>query len=218
MLQDHPSQLDSSGSNGQIQQAHHAEHFPSPCTTFAGPTVTVDDTAVDSSPPPSKGHPLRLPKSFLTHRNNTRSAEIPRQTIMKALASRPPGSSSTGGPLAASLTGLLSGTEEDSDQKPCNLSSEQLSIALATLQSIATTDRPLPSGRLPLQSPCFFHQRFDDAVNIDKVLQDVADDEWLSHSRLMQTATGVREVSKQLQRRPIKRAVRNIMVVTRARD
>ncbi|KAF1986871.1 ATP-NAD kinase [Aulographum hederae CBS 113979] len=40
----------------------------------------------------------------------------------------------------------------------------------------------------------------------------------MSHSRLMQTATSVREVSKQLQRRPIKRAVRNVMIVTKARD
>ena len=40
----------------------------------------------------------------------------------------------------------------------------------------------------------------------------------MSHSRLMQTATGVREVSRQLQRRPIKRAVRNVMIVTKARD
>lgn len=69
-----------------------------------------------------------------------------------------------------------------------------------------------------LQSPCYFHQRFDDAVNITKVLEEIADDEWLSHSRLVQTATGVREVSKQLQRRPIKRAVRNVMIVTKARD
>ncbi|KAH7163294.1 ATP-NAD kinase-like domain-containing protein [Dactylonectria estremocensis] len=40
----------------------------------------------------------------------------------------------------------------------------------------------------------------------------------MSHSRLVATATGVREVSKQLQRRPVKRAVRNIMIVTKARD
>ena len=40
----------------------------------------------------------------------------------------------------------------------------------------------------------------------------------MSHSRLVQTATGVREVSKQLQRRPLKRAVRNVMIVTKARD
>jgi NAD+ kinase len=34
----------------------------------------------------------------------------------------------------------------------------------------------------------------------------------------VQTATGVREVSKLLQRRPLKRAVRNVMIVTKARD
>lgn len=69
-----------------------------------------------------------------------------------------------------------------------------------------------------VQSPCFFHQRFDDAVNIDKVLEEIADDECMSHSRLMQTATGVKEVSKLLQRRPIKRAVRNVLIVTKAKD
>lgn len=34
----------------------------------------------------------------------------------------------------------------------------------------------------------------------------------------MQTATGVREVSKQLQRKPLKRAVKSVMIVTKARD
>ena len=69
------------------------------------------------------------------------------------------------------------------------------------------------------QSPCFFHQRFDDAVNIERVLEEIsAEDDGMSHSRLMQTATGVREISKQLQRRPIKRAVRTIMIITKARD
>ena len=71
-----------------------------------------------------------------------------------------------------------------------------------------------------LHTPCFFHQRFEDAVNVDRVLEEVAaeGDENMSTSRLMQTATSVREISKQLQRRPIKRAVRNIMIVTKARD
>ncbi|EPE09449.1 atp-nad kinase [Ophiostoma piceae UAMH 11346] len=69
-----------------------------------------------------------------------------------------------------------------------------------------------------LKSPCYYHQRFDDAVDIDKVLEEIKNDEYMSHSRLVQTATGVREVSKQLQRRPIRRAVRNIMIVTKARD
>ncbi|KAH6898821.1 NAD kinase associated with ferric reductase [Thelonectria olida] len=67
-------------------------------------------------------------------------------------------------------------------------------------------------------SPCFYHERFADAVDIDKVLEEIKNDNCMSHSRLVATATGVREVSKQLQRRPIRRAVRNIMIVTKARD
>ncbi|KAF2140481.1 uncharacterized protein K452DRAFT_327363 [Aplosporella prunicola CBS 121167] len=69
-----------------------------------------------------------------------------------------------------------------------------------------------------LASPCFYHKKFDAAVNIDKVLEEIRDNEGMSHSRLVQTATGVREVSKQLQRRPMKIAVKNIMIVTKARD
>lgn len=86
--------------------------------------------------------------------------------------------------------------------------------ALPTSQTPITALPALPA----LQSPCFYHQRFDGIVDIDKVLEEIKNDEWMSHSRLVQTATGVREVSKQLQRRPIKRAVRNVMIVTKARD
>ncbi|KAF1967862.1 ATP-NAD kinase [Bimuria novae-zelandiae CBS 107.79] len=76
----------------------------------------------------------------------------------------------------------------------------------------------LSSKMAALASPCFFHKKFDKAVNLEKVLDEMADDESISHSRLMQTATSVREVSKQLQRRPIKMTVRNVMIVTKARD
>ncbi|OAA73191.1 hypothetical protein ISF_00092 [Cordyceps fumosorosea ARSEF 2679] len=71
-----------------------------------------------------------------------------------------------------------------------------------------------------LRSPCFYHQRFDDAVDIDRVLEEIRGDEpsSMSHSRLVQTATSVREVSKQLRRRPVRRAVRSVMIVTKARD
>ena len=69
-----------------------------------------------------------------------------------------------------------------------------------------------------LASPCFFHRRFGDTVDIGKVLSEIAGDESMSHSRLLQTATGIREVSKQLQRRPIKRASRTVLIVTKARD
>lgn len=78
---------------------------------------------------------------------------------------------------------------------------------------------PLAAAKLAaLASPCFFHRRIDDAVNIDKVLDEITRDESMSHSRLLQTATSVREVAKQLQRRPMKRAVRTVMIVTKARD
>ncbi|KAI9710028.1 MAG: NAD(+) kinase [Chrysothrix sp. TS-e1954] len=84
-----------------------------------------------------------------------------------------------------------------------------------TISNVESTTR---ERYIALASPCYFHSRFDDAVNINKVLEEIAADESMSHSRLVQTATGVREVSKQLQRRPIKRAVRTVMIVTKARD
>ena len=95
--------------------------------------------------------------------------------------------------------------------------SSQLQDALAGL---GNSNRSLtPATAFPaLQSPCFYHNRFDDAVDINKVLEEIKNDEYMSHHRLVQTATGVREVSKQLQRRPIKRAVKNVMIVTKARD
>ncbi len=69
-----------------------------------------------------------------------------------------------------------------------------------------------------LTAPCYFHKRFDDAVDIDKVLEEIRCDDQISHSRLMQTAAMVREVGKKLQRRPLKRAVRNVIIITKARD
>ncbi|KAG8526831.1 uncharacterized protein KY384_008260 [Bacidia gigantensis] len=101
------------------------------------------------------------------------------------------------------------------------------SLAARSSQESLRQDRSHESGALPptsfaarfLHTPCFLHQRFEDAVNVDRVLEEIAmDDDGMSHTRLMQTATSVREISKQLQRRPIKRAVRTVMIVTKARD
>lgn len=98
---------------------------------------------------------------------------------------------------------------------------QKLSAALGEIAARNSTS-PSATARLSglpaLQSPCFYHERFDDAVDIERVLEEIQNDGEMSHSRLMQTATGVREVSKQLQRRPIKRAVRSVMIVTKARD
>jgi NAD+ kinase len=163
--------------------------------------------------------PLPLPQQSTTttqqqhvakgHRKNALSIEsVPRQTIMKALASV----ARNHKPEALSLPGMLS-AHSSLDGRPSS-SSQQLSAALHEFANRNTPTTALPS----LQSPCFYHQRFDDAVDIDKVLEEIKNDDWMSHSRLVQTATGVREVSKQLQRRPIRRAVRNVMIVTKARD
>ncbi|KAH8675967.1 ATP-NAD kinase-like domain-containing protein [Xylariales sp. PMI_506] len=135
---------------------------------------------------------------------------VPRQTIMKALASV----ARSNKPEALSLPSMLS-AQSRAEGRPSSSSSQRLSDALNELAA----NRHTPTTAFPaLQSPCFYHQRFEDAVDIEKVLEEIKNDDWMSHSRLVQTATGVREVSKQLQRRPIRRAVRNVMIVTKARD
>lgn len=102
------------------------------------------------------------------------------------------------------------------------LSPVELHSALAetTIESTLSppTTAKYASGIAPLQSPCFYHQRFDPTVNVERVLEEIAGDEFRSHSRLVQTALGVREVARQLQRRTCKTTVRNIMIVTKARD
>ncbi|KAI1382141.1 ATP-NAD kinase [Hypoxylon crocopeplum] len=172
----------------------------------------------DASPEPSAlaVHNLdAAPKNQLRgHRKSAPSFDsVPRQTVMKALASV----ARNNKPEALSLNGMLS-AQSAVDKRPPNsnsCSSQQLSDALSELSGRNMT----PTTAFPsLQSPCFYHNRFDDAVDIDKVLEEIKNDEWMSHSRLVQTATGVREVSKQLQRRPIRRAVRSVMIVTKARD
>ncbi|ROT40099.1 ATP-NAD kinase [Sodiomyces alkalinus F11] len=141
------------------------------------------------------------------------SPEVPRQTTMKALASV----ARNRKPASLSLPSMLSahGAVPDDNSPSRPSSSQQLADTLNDIANQSAT----PITALPtLQSPCFYHNRFDDAVDIDKFLEHIENDATMSHSRLVQTATGVREVSKQLQRRPIKRAVRNVMIVTKARD
>ncbi|EAA35184.2 ATP-NAD kinase [Neurospora crassa] len=169
-----------------------------PVRTALSPASASASTFAHSQPPP------HVPG----HKKNALSIEsVPRQTIMKALASV----ARNNRPEPLSLSGMLSAHNmpQDGDNRPSTSSSQKLCDAL---NGIAL------SGSTSLQSPCFYHNRFDDAVDIDKVLEEIKNDEWMSHSRLVQTATGVREVSKQLQRRPIRRAVKNVMIVTKARD
>lgn len=95
-------------------------------------------------------------------------------------------------------------------------SSNDISAAISELSR--TNDPSFSQLQAALTSPCFFHKRFGDAVNFEKVIEEIQEDDQISHSRLMQTAASVREVSRQLQRRSTKQAVRNVMIVTKARD
>ncbi|KAK3354998.1 ATP-NAD kinase-like domain-containing protein [Neurospora tetraspora] len=185
--------------------------FASPLFSLDTP-VQADYNSVRTAHSPASAsastfaHPQ--PPHVPGHKKNALSIEsVPRQTIMKALASV----ARNNRPQPLSLSGMLSAHNmpQDGDNRPSTSSSQKLCDAL---NGIAL------SGSTSLQSPCFYHNRFDDAVDIDKVLEEIKNDEWMSHSRLVQTATGVREVSKQLQRRPIRRAVKNVMIVTKARD
>ncbi|KAK4463092.1 ATP-NAD kinase-like domain-containing protein [Cladorrhinum samala] len=185
---------------------------PSPSPSATTESNAHNQTSGTAAAPAARGH-----------RKNALSIEsVPRQTIMKALASV----ARNNKPQALSLSGMLSahsalqGVEKD---RPASSSSQQLCDALnglAAQQSSRSANVNLtPTAAFPsLQSPCFYHNRFDDAVDFDKVLDEIQNDEYMSHSRLVQTATGVRNIAKQLQRRPIKRAVKNIMIVTKARD
>ncbi|KAI1764794.1 ATP-NAD kinase [Hypoxylon sp. FL1150] len=169
-----------------------------------------DDTLPEPSALATKTSDAALINQPNGHCNNVLSVEsVPRQTLMKALASV----ARNNKPEALSLNSMLTATA--TQRPPNSSSSQQLSDALNELTAKTMT----PATAFPsLQSPCFYHNRFDDAVDFDKVLEEINNDEWMSHSRLVQTATGVREVSKQLQRRPIRRAVRSVMIVTKARD
>ncbi|RDI83532.1 putative mannosyl-oligosaccharide alpha-1,2-mannosidase [Venturia inaequalis] len=160
--------------------------------------------------------------TFSHHRKGAHSIDsIPRQTIMKALVSRPPPTSNLS--ISSTIQSLLAGNGSNinivkpDSGSPLNPRSRRLSESFSDLQ-LDQNSTTMANKLAALRSPCFFHRRFDDVVDIEKVLTELEDDAYLSHSRLMQTATGVREVSKQLQRRSIKRAVRNVMIVTKARD
>ena len=169
-------------------------------------TATFTSSLLDDAPD-------RRSISSISHKGHTRNAPscelVPRQTLIKALASV----ARNNKPEALSINNMLSSHNRAVSQ-PSTASSQTLADALNDIATRSTPTTALPS----LQSPCFYHQRFDDAVNIDRVLEEIKNDVSMSHSRLVATATGVREVSKQLQRRPIKRAVHNIMIVTKARD
>lgn len=185
------------------------DNDPSESSFSAATTVGHNSPSDAASVPSSPTFSSRKPA--FNHRKNALSVEsVPRQTIIKALASA--GRNHNIQNLSLNAMAPLHSYME----RPGTATSQQLSAALSDLALRNGT--PTTPRFAALQSPCFYHQRFDDVLNIDKVLEEIRGNEWMSHSRLLATATGVREISKQLQRRPIKRAVRNVMIITKARD
>ncbi|OGE49595.1 hypothetical protein PENARI_c020G07671 [Penicillium arizonense] len=214
LLRDYALHIEPSQTHTEIRDSPHA-------STLSLQTEPIEEEGLSL---PLTLRPLQKAISRPRSQKALSTDSIPRQTILKALASRSSIVANNPNTMSASSwSNLLNKSTQasppsDDRQRRGSNASQNLSTALSNLQLSGYLDRSPATARLVLQSPCYFHQRFDDAVNIKKVLEEIADDEWLSHSRLVQTATGVREVSKQLQRRPIKRAVRNVMIVTKARD
>lgn len=219
LLRDYSTHLDPLNTNSSAYMDEDGrEHLSS---------LSNASTQVNNSPQdfveqltPSQFFPSQASKSFLSHRKGALSSDpTPHQAILKTVTSRSP---QNGHHLSLSLSSSLSSRALSSKESEFHWQNKKTpSRYLSTERSDLKIPTSTPSTALftSLQSPCFFHQRFDDAVNIDRVLEEVAaEDNGMSHSRLIQTATSVREISKQLQRRPIKRAVRSVMVVTKARD
>lgn len=221
LLRDYTIHLDPLNTNGA---SHVDEELKEAMMTFSSAPTQVNNSPEEMavSSPSSPAFPHRAPTRLLGHRENTLSSDsTPRQTIVKALASRP---TTTGNnphvTLAACLSNRLHASAESVEQSSRPSTATPQRKPSNTFMDLSTVSKNLSITRFSsLRSPCFFHQRFDDAINIDRVLEEIAaDDDGISPCRLMETATSVREISKQLQRRPIKRAVRTIMIVTKARD
>jgi NAD+ kinase len=119
-------------------------------------------------------------------------------------------------PTPQVLAAQVAAEAELEDKRSRTPKEVELSAAISQFNICSAT--PSIARLAALTSPCYFHKRFGDAVDIEKVLEEIKADDQLSHSRLMQTAASVREVSRQLQRRPLKRAVKNVLIITKARD
>ncbi|EPS45159.1 hypothetical protein H072_831 [Dactylellina haptotyla CBS 200.50] len=179
----------------------------SPETVVAAPlqptASAVQEFTKSETAPSQQTSSALLPrtKSFLQHRKGIKSVEVPRQRILEALIARQAGPQ-TANPMEAS--GMIStGPLSPGLWAPTNLNLETRRLGLSSLQS-----------------PCFYHQRFDPVIDVERVVDEIAhqDEMNMSHSDYLKTATSVREISRQLNRRTIKSAVQNVMIVTKARD
>ena len=195
LLRDYQSHLDPLNTHDRERMSEEdvAESLNSHSKLSTHDSCSSLDLAIPLATSPSP--PLHIPWASMNQRKGPfPPGTLPNQPMLKSLALR---------------------TSKEIPAHNDKAAQQNLAVAMSGLGS---KPRASLATRFA-QSPCFFHQRFDDAVNIERVLEEIsAEDDGMSHSRLMQTATSVREISKQLQRRPIKRAVRTIMIITKARD
>lgn len=218
LLQNYSVYLDPSNTNSDSGLGREDEDQD----TLSDASTYVDNSTeyIPLSSPSIFSSPLCKKNSFIAHRTGTSTLEsAAKQPIAKSLASRT--SISYHPPISITETvasRMTARADAEHDFGHSNVPSPpRFSAAFSDINLYART--PATAKFTSLQSPCFFHQRFEDAINIDRVVDEIAaEDDGMSHTRLLETATSVREISKQLQRRPIKRAVRNVMIITKARD
>ncbi|MCJ1229453.1 NAD(+) kinase [Toensbergia leucococca] len=219
LLRDYTLHLDPLSTNSNMDSE---EDVKDHMNSFSTASTQVNNSPQDltMSLPSSPLYNLRGPKSFVKHRKPSLSLEsTTHKSALKSLTTRVQKNGNSTMAIRTSLSGLTSAPSDNETQNLSGtISTKRLSSALSGLNGNFLR-APASARFTSLQSPCFFHQRFDDAVNVDRVLEEIAaEDDGISHCRLMQTATSVREISKQLQRRPIKQAVRTVMIITKARD
>lgn len=216
LLRDYSTHLDPLNTNSRAFMDEDSREHQSSLSN-ASTQVTNSPQDFVEPLPPSHFFPNQASKSFLSHRKGALTSDpTPHQAILKAVASR---SAQNGHHLSLSLSSSFSSRALSSKESEFHWQNKKTLSPYLSNDLKVPTSTPSTALFTSLHSPCYFHKRFDDAVNIDRVLEEVAaEDSGMSHSRLIQTATSVREISKQLQRRPIKRAVRTVLIVTKARD
>ena len=173
-------------------------------------TLSGSPFDLPSSSPSKVAFPLQTPKSFRTHRGGTATPD--KQALAKGFISR----TSTHGSPAASIAAQVSARLNSTNNAAHDTNHAPSPHLFSTILAAKT---PATAKFASLKSPCLFHQGFDEVINADRVMEEIAaEDDGISHSRLLQTATSVREISKQLQRRSIKRVFKTVMIITKARD
>lgn len=163
--------------------------------------------------------PFDIPSSFSSHRSKAAPCMLPQDQDLTALVPR--SQPKRGFPsisVATSLANSLNARKTAYHSRAVSNATTRLLTGTSPGMN-APGHTPSTARFAASKSPCFFHQRFDDAINIDRVKEEIDyESDGMSTCRLMQTATSVREISKQLQRRPIKKPIRSVMIVTKARD